>query len=212
MRGWGRRPGRRTPSARSSWTWSRVPWTQPCPSAPSSAVLAAASPLADADAHSTTRARPSTAVASARATVVAPHDPDAPTTGNTSSPGAGCPRVGGRRRRRRDGPPRGNRAAEVAGLDREPSPAEFVHRDRTAGCRPAVTGTLRAGWRGTSTPREGQPHGRPTQFSLRLAGPLHDVEHRSRTPITSSSVLATSNSCADALRSLVMCAFTTLQK
>ena len=47
-------------------------------------MLAAASPLMDADAHSTTRARPSTTVARASATVVAPHDPAAPTTGTTN--------------------------------------------------------------------------------------------------------------------------------
>ena len=58
-------------------------------------MLAAASPLMDADAHSTTRARPSTTVARASATVVAPHDPAAPTTGTTNSPDAGVHRSAG---------------------------------------------------------------------------------------------------------------------
>ena len=113
--------GRGVP-ARSSRTWSRDPCTQPSEIAPSSAVLAAANPVADAEAHSTTRAEPSVALAKATANTVAPHDPAQPTTGNTRSPAGGFHTIracvvsgrGGRRRVLSDTPVARNSPAWTA--------------------------------------------------------------------------------------------------
>src|SRR4051812_43125657 len=66
-------------------SWPRVPSGQPDAFAPSSAVLAAASPEASGGQHSTTRALPSAALATASATVEEPQDPAPPTTDTTRS-------------------------------------------------------------------------------------------------------------------------------
>src|SRR3954466_4219108 len=69
-------------------SWPRVPSVQPDGLAPSSAVLAAASPEAAGGQHSTSRAAPSAALANASATVEEPQEPAQPTTDTTRSP---CP-------------------------------------------------------------------------------------------------------------------------
>src|SRR4051794_4841509 len=70
-------------------SWPRVPSVQPDGLAPSSAVLAAASPEAAGGQHSTSRAGPSAALANASATVEEPQDPAQPTTDTTRSPSHG---------------------------------------------------------------------------------------------------------------------------
>ncbi|SPD85867.1 protein of unknown function [Micropruina glycogenica] len=84
--GAGRPAGPSTRSCRRSITSpSRSLRTQPSPTSPSSAVLAAASPDADAEQHSTTRATPDTAPANDNATVEVPTAGAAPHTSTTRS-------------------------------------------------------------------------------------------------------------------------------
>jgi len=154
--------------ARSSRTWSRDPCTQPSRVAPSSAVQAAASPVAVAEAHSTTRAEPSAAVAKATANTVAPHDPAQPTTGSTCSPTGGVHTLracvesgrGGRRRVLSEAPVARNSPAWTACQARRSSSTPTGR-----GANWVVIGrSLR--WLGAAGPSRGRPTAcRPVRLS-----------------------------------------------